>query len=267
MVDEKTTSIGLDTGLILAGTGALWPVWLWYGRRLSASPDEGAGLAVAALASIVAWRGGRASGSADGWLLSALLFTLYAAAYPYAPPLARAMLGFTALAALVSRARFGRPLDPGFWMLVLLSLPVMPSLQFYCGYPLRRLAALAAALFLRMQGIPAFADGAAINWAGRQLSVDAPCSGLKMLWAALVLAAAVSCLSRRGWRGTAATGLFAVIVALAANMWRACALFFVETTPGMPGWMHEGVGLVCFTAAAAAIVAGSKGAERWSAAR
>lgn len=267
MVDEKKTSTGVDTGLILCGAGALWPVWLWYGRRLSASPDEGAGLAVAAVAAVLAWRGAGAYGRAGGWLPSTLLFALYATFYPYAPPLARALLGFTALAALVSRARFGRALDPGFWMLVLLSLPVMPSLQFYCGYPLRRLAALAAALLLRMQGIPAFADGAAIDWAGRQLSVDAPCSGLKMLWTALVLAAAVSCASRRGWRGTAVTGLFAVIVALAANTWRACALFFVETNPAMPGWMHEGVGLVCFTAAAAAIVAGSKGAERWSAAR
>lgn len=267
MVDEKKTSFSLDEILVMAGAAALWPVWLWYGRRLAASPDEAAGLAVAALAAVLAWRGGGAARGADGWLPSAMLFALYAAAYPYTPPLARAMLGFTALAALVSRARFGRALDPGFWMLVLLSLPVMPSLQFYCGYPLRRLATLAAAFLLRMQGIPAFADGAALDWAGRQLSVDAPCSGLKMLWTALVLGAAVSCRSRWGWRGTAATGLFAVIVALAANMWRACALFFVETNPAMPAWMHEGVGLVCFAAAAAAIVAGAKGAERWAAAR
>ena len=251
----------------MAGAAALWPVWLWYGRRLAASPDEASGLAVAGLAIGLACRGNSARVNSSDYLLPTLLFTLYASAFCYAPPLARAVLGVTALAALVSRSRLGRALDPGFWILALLSLPVMPSLQFYCGYPLRRLATLAAAFLLRMQGIPAFADGAALDWGGRQLSVDAPCSGLKMLWTALVLGAAVSCQSRWGWRGTAATGLFAVIVALAANMWRACALFFVETNPAMPAWMHEGVGLVCFAAAAAAIVAGAKGVERWAAAR
>lgn len=267
MVDEKqATSPGLDELLVLGGAAALWPVWQWYARRLASSPDEAAGLITAALAIALAWRGG-ARRTFSSFAPSILLFAIYAAVYPYAPPLARAALGVTALAALVSRARFGRALEPGFWLLALLSLPVIPSLQFYCGYPLRRVAALAAALVLRMQGIPAIADGAAIAWAGRQMSVDAPCSGLKMLWTALVLAAAVSCHSRWGWRATAATGAFAVAITLAANVWRACALFFVETHPAAPAWLHHGVGLVCFGAAAAAIVAGAKGVEKWAAAR
>lgn len=266
MVDEKENRISLDTGFALAGTAALWPVWLWFGRRLAASPEEATGLAAAALAIAFAWRGAP-SRMIGGNNLPTLLFALYAAAFPYAPPLARAALGVTALAALISRMRFGRALDPGFWLLLLLSLPVMPSLQFYCGYPLRRLATLAAAILLRMQGIPVLADGAALEWAGRQISVDAPCSGLKMLWAALVLSAAVSCYSRWGWRASTATGLLAVAIALTANTWRAAALFFVETNPALPAWLHESVGLVCFTAAAAAVIAGAKGVEKWAAAR
>lgn len=239
---------------------------LWYGRRLATSPDEAAGLAVAALAFAFACRGSAARTTSSSSTPSTLLFAAYAASFCHAPPLARAALGVTALAALVSRWRFGRALDPGFWLLLLLSLPVMPSLHFYCGYPLRRLAALAAAFLLRMQGLPVIADGAAFEWAGRQISVDAPCSGLKMVWTALVLAGAVSCQSRWGWRGTAATGLLALAVSLAANTWRACALFFVETNPVMPAWLHEGVGLLCFAATVAAIIAGAKGVERWNAA-
>lgn len=267
MVDEKETRFGIDELLVLAGAAALWPVCLWYGRRLAASHGEAEGLAVAVLAIVFACRDATTRMHVSDYALPAFLFALYAVAFPYAPPLARAILGVTALASLISRRRFGRALDPGFWLLALLSLPVMPSLQFYCGYPLRRLAALATALLLRMQGIPALADGAAIEWAGREISVDAPCSGLKMLWTALVLGAAVSCQSRWGWRGTAATGLLAVAVSLAANVWRACALFFVETNPFAPAWLHEGVGLVCFAAAAATIVAGAKGVEKWAAAR
>ena len=124
---------------------------------------------------------------------------------------------------------------------------------------MRRVAALATAHLLRMQGVPAIADGAAIAWAGQQMSVDAPCSGLKMLWTALVLAAVVSCQSRWGWRATAATSALAVTISLAANVWRACALFFVETHPAAPEWLHHGVGLVCFGAAAAIVArVGSK---------
>lgn len=267
MVDEEQeTSPGLDELLVLGGAAALWPVWQWYARRLASSPDEAAGLAAAALTIVLACRGG-ARRTFSSFIPSILLFTLYAAAYPYAPPLARAALGVSAMAAIMSRMRFGRALEPGFWLLALLSLPVMPSLQFYCGYPLRRVVALATAQLLRLQGVPAIADGAAIAWAGQQMSVDAPCSGLKMLWTALVLAAAVSCQSRWGWRATAATGAFAVTISLAANVWRACALFFVETNPAAPAWLHHGVGMVCFTAAAAAIVAGARGVEKWAAAR
>lgn len=267
MVDEKqTTSLGLDELFVLGGAAALWPVWQWFARRLASSPDEASGLVAAVFAIALACFGG-ARRTYSGFAPSILLFALYAAAYPYAPPLARAALGVTALAALVSRARFGRALEPGFWLLALLSLPVMPSLQFYCGYPLRRVAAIATAQLLRIQGVPAIADGAAIAWSGQLMSVDAPCSGLKMLWTALVLAAAVSCQSRWGWRATAATGAFAVGITLAANVWRACALFFVETHPAAPAWLHHGVGLVCFGAAATAIVAGAKGVEKWAAAR
>lgn len=266
MVDEKENRFSLDTGFVLAGIGSLWPIWLWYGRRLAAAPEEATGLTAAALAIGFAWRG-TSSMKRRGESTSAALFALYAVTFPYAPPLARAMLGVTAMAALISRARFGRALDPGFWLLLLLSLPVMPSLQFYCGYPLRRLAALAAAFLLRLQGIPVLADGAALDWAGRQISVDAPCSGLKMLWSALVLSAALSCHSRWGWRGTAAMGTLAATIALTANIWRATALFFVETNPAMPTWLHESVGLICFAAAAGAVVAGAKGVERWAAAR
>lgn len=266
MVDETAARSRVEHALIAAAFAALWPVWAWYARRLWASPDEAAGLVAAALACALARRRvADRAGSTDG--VPAFLFALHAAAFPFAPPLLRAASGVTALAALLSGRRFGRTLDPGFWLLLLLSLPVMPSLQFYCGYPLRRAAALAAALALRAQGVPVRADGAALDWAGRQLSVDAPCSGLKMLWVALVLSAALSCHARWGWRATAGVTLSATLVALLANAWRATALFHVETNPSFPGWIHEGVGLFCFAAAAAVIVAGAHGAQRWAAAR
>ncbi|HZN05333.1 MAG TPA: hypothetical protein VFB65_01050, partial [Pyrinomonadaceae bacterium] len=84
--------------------------------------------------------------------LPALVILLYVVTYPVFPPLARAGLAFTAIAVTVSVVRFGKPLHPGVLGLLWLSLPLVPSLQFYLGYPLRLLVAAVAAPILRLGG-------------------------------------------------------------------------------------------------------------------
>jgi exosortase len=182
--------------------------------------------------------------------------------------LARAILGVTALASLVSGWRFRQALHPGVWALCLLALPVMPSLQFYCGYALRHLAALGAAGLLHASGFPVSAAGAAIEWTGGVVSVDAPCSGLSMLWTMGFMAACLACVSGWGWRGTAGAGALAVVASVAANALRASSLFILETGgTAVPGWLHEGVGWVCFAAAAACMASAAIKGERWAASR
>ena len=74
-------------------------------------------------------------------LVPALLAALYAAGYPYLPPIIRAALAFAAMGSLLSAWRWGRGFDAGWTGLLLLGLPVRPTLQFYLGYPLRRAVA------------------------------------------------------------------------------------------------------------------------------
>ncbi|WP_034923523.1 archaeosortase/exosortase family protein, partial [Candidatus Accumulibacter vicinus] len=66
------------------------------------------------------------------------------------------------------------------------------SLQFYGGYPLRVLAGSLAVALLQLNGLAVERAGAVLLWDGRQIAIDAPCSGLRMLWAGAYLMAAAA---------------------------------------------------------------------------
>ena len=65
--------------------------------------------------------------------------------------------------------------------LSLLSLPLLASLQFYAGYPLRVITA-EASRWLLAAGFEVERSGASLLVDGRLVIVDAPCSGVQMLW-------------------------------------------------------------------------------------
>src|SRR5690606_31711754 len=126
-----------------------------------------------------------------GLLLVLGLVAAYAAGYHFLPPLVRAGLAALALGLALSRWRFGVWLHPGVTGLLLLSLPVVPTLQFYLGYPMRWLVAALASAMLRLAGYAVRPEGACLDWAGKLVALDAPCSGVRMLWAGLFLAMAL----------------------------------------------------------------------------
>lgn len=243
--------------LLLLQAAALWPVWAWYAGRLAAAPDERAGLLALAVAVIVLRHAPPAPPLRWPLLAPALLMLAYAVAVPLAPPLVRAGLGFTALVATVSAFRLGVRLHPGVWGLSLLALPLLPSLQFYLGYPLRAGVAQAAAPLLRGAGYVVLPEGACLRWGSMLIAIDAPCSGVRMLWTGLFLALALAAV----WRLTPARTLAAVGLALIAvllgNVLRATALFFPEAgLLHLPGWGHAGIGVVSFLLVAAGIAWG-----------
>ena len=72
--------------------------------------------------------------------------------------------------------------------LMLLALPIIPPLQFYVGYPLRLATAFVSARLLSLHGLSIDAVGTCLDWNGTLIAVDAPCSGVRMLWTGLYLA-------------------------------------------------------------------------------
>ncbi|MGZ8248730.1 archaeosortase/exosortase family protein [Methylomagnum sp.] len=228
---------------------ALWPVWRWYGLRMGDGSDEPLGPLALGLALLLLYgrrRELRAEPRAVPLLMAGLLTLAQAAASDW-PPLVRALLGITALgcslAAFLPKPREAAPL----WVLLALSLPLVASLQFYGGYPLRRLAAEGAGWLLQSFGLPVLAEGAGLRWGQRLMVVDAPCSGVHMLWVGLVMASAASAVANAAPGRLLLNLGLAVALVLVGNVLRNAALFFKETgLASLPAWTHEGIGLALF---------------------
>ena len=81
------------------------------------------------------------------WPVAGLV--LYILCSPWAPTLALSFVAVFTIVSLVSQVRFGRRLHVGLLGLGMLALPVLSSLQFYLGYPLRVLVAQCAAFLIK----------------------------------------------------------------------------------------------------------------------
>jgi exosortase/archaeosortase family protein len=244
-------------GLLTIQLLAFWPVWQWYFSRLSDSPDERWGLLALTTAVISLFsKEPKTNRVADRLLVApALLILLYAITFPFLPPLARAGIAFTALGVTFTSLRFGPMFQPGMFGLLYLSLPILPSLQFYGGYPLRMLVAGAAAHILRFEGFGVVQQGVCLDLGGHQVWIDAPCSGIRMLWVGLYLACTLTCMFKlRVWKSLAVV-LIAFPVIIAGNVFRAVALFYTEAgIVKAPGWIHEYTGAVAFALAAVSLL-------------
>jgi len=135
---------------------AFWDVWRWYVARAVYSWDQPWGVLalVAAIVFLVASRKPWPQ-TARSLLLPAVLVLFYAVTYLSFAPLARATVAFTALAVTTSSLRFGKSFHAGLFGLFYLSLPTLPTLQFFGGYPLRVVIAELTAPILRMSGLAA----------------------------------------------------------------------------------------------------------------
>jgi len=239
------------TVLVLTLCVACWPIARWYVARVSDGSDEPWGLAALAAALLFAPRKGWTEPLTRGRinLLSGIV-GIYMVSYQWLPPLGHALLFVTALAAAVGRRGFAL----AWWALLVLSLPLIASLQFYLGYPLRLATTALCVPLLRLGQLRVVAEATTLRWAGETVIVDAPCSGIHMLWTGLFLAAALACWQQLDTRATFRLLRRASFTVFVANVLRATALFCIEAKiwPS-PSWAHEGVGLALFGAAAVAI--------------
>lgn len=235
---------------------AFWEVWRWYISRAVYSWEQPWGL-LAFLAAFVFLFASRKPLPRDerSLLLPSLLIVLYIATYFVSAPLVRAFIAFTALAATASSLRFGKSFHPGLFGLFYLSLPALPTLQFFGGYPLRVVVAELTAPILRIGGFAVVPEGTCLNWAGQLIWIDGPCSGIKMLWVGLFLTFVLLCLYELPVLKAMLLGLLAFIVIIGANVFRAVALFYLEAgVLNMPSWGHEYAGVVAFVLEAVGIV-------------
>ena len=234
---------------------ACWPAWTWYAARLMDGANEPWGVAALVTAAILpARRRSAAAPVAGSLLVPTLLLALYAASFRFVPPLLSTLLAMAAAGVTYSVWRHGTAWPSARWGLVLLSVPMLTSVHFYLGYPLRVVTGTLATILLQLSGFNVVREGVCLKWAGHLVMVDAPCSGVRMLWAATFLVLALA--SRRG-RSAGRTVLVtssAVAIVLAGNALRTAALFFPEAgVLHPPAGFHSAVGLAVFVAVAAGI--------------
>lgn len=241
--------------LLIAG----WPVMRWYASRLGDGSDEPWGLiALVAALFFAPWRTMLDPLPRARVIALGIGLALYSAAYAWMPPLIRAGLYVTLIALVVTPARHrvsgGFP-SVAWWSLLVLSLPVVATLQFYLGYPLRVVTTQLSVPLIKLGGVTASAAGTTLTWAGERVIVDAPCSGIQMLWTGLFCAAALACWHRLGTRRTFRLAQIAAFTVFVANVLRAALLFFTESGNWpAPAWAHEGIGLALFGCAAIVIL-------------
>jgi exosortase/archaeosortase family protein len=238
---------------------ATWDGWRWYAGRVVAMPEEA--LALVLTIALLAFLGTtRKTPPAGGQplplrALTGLLLT-YAALRMTAPPIFAAALAVSATLFCLYAALFKERPPVAFWGLVALSLPVLPSLQFTLGYPLRIVSAALTVGLLQLQGLSIERQGTFLLWRGEMVQFDAPCSGINMLWAGLLLTMMGGVLLRLGAVKLLLAFIASVLLTIAANVLRAASLFYVETglLAPTPVWWHEGAGLAAFLMSSAAML-------------
>ncbi|HEX6398069.1 MAG TPA: archaeosortase/exosortase family protein [Steroidobacteraceae bacterium] len=244
--------------LMLAHAACFWPVWRWYVERLDDGSDEPWALVALLAAVALSWpREGFRWNPRDPLLLGAAAFTLlYALLAPFAPPLLRALAAMAALGCSWVSVSGARDKWPAVSCLLVLSVPVIASLQFYAGYPMRTVTAGGATWLLNLLGMDAVRSGTSMVAYGRTVLVDAPCSGVRMLWTASVLCASLAAMRPKVTWGAMAAALACVIpIVLVGNTVRAALLFVIETADQPPpGYLHPVVGIVTFVIVAALLL-------------
>lgn len=235
---------------------AFWPVLVWYVNGTLDASNDYWGLLALASALLIAAKNRSSVAVRYPLALPGLFIMLYFIATVFDTPVSlRAVLAFLGMGSLASAWRLGRRIDLPLFALLILALPLTATWQFYLGYPLRVVAGTLSAAMLQMHGLAVVREGTLLNWDGHIVAIDAPCSGVKMLWSAMYLVYTLSALHRLSFIQTSVAIAAAVATVVAANAVRAAALFYIET--GMlrlPHWAHEATGMVSFTVGACLIL-------------
>lgn len=253
---SKIWSLKSELWILLFQLIAFWGVWRWYYLRLSTSSEEMYGV-LALLAVIgLSFINRIQSSNSRSLIFSTALILIYAISYPSLPPLLRAGIAVTGLTFFISGWRFGKIFHFGIWGLFLLSLPIVASMQFYLGYPMRIIIGEATAFLLKLNGFMVVREGVCLHFGEKLIWIDAPCSGVKMLWTGFFLTAVLSTFYRFNLAKSVIAFAIAFAIILVGNIFRATGLFYLEAEiVKMPAFAHEGIGVVCFILTCIGIVA------------
>ncbi len=246
---------------------ALWPTWWWMGQRMVDGSDDPLGvLALAALATVL-WqhrhqlRAAPRLGLQAAALAGAVLTTVLHGQLPDLLVGLVSLLSFALglLAFLPARVATAPVLG-----LSVLSLPLLASLQFYAGFPLRVVTAEASRWLLSIaHTVERTGSSLVVN--GQLVIVDAPCSGVQMAWLGYFTACAVALAVGQPNRSFVLRLPVVSGLVLLGNVLRNTVLVALQASGvHLPAWGHDAIGLLVLGAVCAGIawaMAGSSSSE------
>lgn len=235
--------------LLLLNVLASWPHWLWMVQRANDGSDDPWGILALLTIVVLMWfdKDKLHLPNQQTLGIAAILTIMGSASWRVLPPIIAAAFASLSLVCLISGILpRQRPLMP-LLMLSILALPLVASLNFYLGYPLRWFCAQATAQILELLGLMVTPQGAALLWNGQSILIDAPCAGIAMLWLGLYLAALFSYLNSSGVLRSCTNMALASAVVVLGNVLRNTLLFYKESgIIQLPHWTHEAIGLLLF---------------------
>ncbi|MBK6295775.1 MAG: exosortase Q [Rhodoferax sp.] len=249
---------------------ALWPTWWWMGQRMVDGSDDPLGLLALAALTVLLWQQRRRLRAAPrlGFQLAALVGAgLTMALHQHLPDLALALLGLLSWCAGLVAFLPARIATAPVLGLSVLSLPLLASLQFYAGFPLRVITA-EISRWLLSAAYSIERSGANLVVQGQLIIVDAPCSGVQMAWLGYFVACVVALATQRDNRGFCVRLPAVGVLVLVGNVVRNTVLVAAQAAgAALPRWGHEAVGLVVLALVCGAIAWVMAGARpNWSAA-
>ena len=126
----------------------------------------------------------------------------------------------------------------------MLSLPLLASLQFYAGFLLRVVTAEVSRRLLSLSFI-AERTGSSLVVNSQLIIVDAPCSGVQMVWLGYFTACAVALATQRSNRAFLLRLPIVGVLVLLGNVVRNSVLVAAQASgKHLPYWGHDAVGLV-----------------------
>lgn len=226
---------------------ALWPTWWWMGQRMVDGSDDPLGLLALAALGLVFWRHRHQLRAAPrlGLQAAALVgVVLTTVLHQQLPDLVVALIGLLSLAAGLLAFLPRQVVSAPVVGLSVLSLPLLASLQFYAGFPLRVVTA-EASRWLLGAAHTVERSGSSLLVNGQLIIVDAPCSGVQMAWLGYFTACAVALASGRDNRGFLLRLPVVSVLVLLGNVLRNTVLVALQAAGvHLPSWGHEAIGLV-----------------------
>ncbi len=225
---------------------ALWPTWWWMGQRMVDGSDDPLGVLALAALGLLLWQHRARLRAAPRLGLQVMALAgavLTTALHAQSPDLLVALVGLLSLAAGLLAFLPAPVATAPVLGLSVLSLPLLASLQFYAGFPLRVVTAEASSWLLSLAHTVE-RSGSSLVVDGQLIIVDAPCSGVQMAWLGYFTACVVALAVGRNNRSFLLRLPVVSVLVLLGNVARNTVLVACQASgKPLPAWGHEAVGL------------------------